>query len=646
MPLKWLRPSQIAKDPRLFVESYSRFDIKQGELADCWLLAALANLTLHNSLFCQVVPEDQSFKKDYAGIFHFRFWQFGKWVEVVIDDRLPTFNGELVFLRSTQQNEFWSALLEKAYAKLHGSYEALKGGSTCEAMEDFTGGVTELHDLDKVDMQFFKTLKDSFERQSLMGASIEPDSPDQFECRTPDGLIMGHAYSVTKVQYVDIKTPRVSGKIPLIRLRNPWGNEVEWKGAWSDESQEWQFIPQEEKNRIGLTFDKDGEFWMSFRDFVRKFSRLEICLLGPGSWNSDNQGKKCWEASVFEGEWVRGTTAGGCRNYPKTFSYNPQYRVTLEPSFNGAADCEVIVALMQKNRRAQRKMGAQSLNIGFVLYQLNETTSKIKPLPSHFFLENVSTYRCKAFINLREVTERFRLTPGTYCVVPSTYEPQEEGEFLLRIFSETKILLEENDKKIELVHAIKKVNVSPVEAELDKRVQEFFKAVAGDDLEVDWMELKNVLDFSINKDLQRCSIGPANLIQRGGFSKEICRSMVAMMDTDRSGKLGYEEFKTLWLDVCNWRRVFKEFDKGRSGMLSDFELRDALASAGYQLNCRILNVLMHRYGTKEGQITFDDFIACAVRLKCMIDMFKERDPRSTNKAIFTFDEWMEKIIFS
>ena len=33
-----------------------------------------------------------------------------------------------------------------------------------------------------------------------------------------------------------IETPRVSGEIPLIRIRNPWGNETEWNGAWSDGS--------------------------------------------------------------------------------------------------------------------------------------------------------------------------------------------------------------------------------------------------------------------------------------------------------------------------------------------------------------------------------------------------------------------------
>ena len=53
--------------------------------------------------------------------------------------------------RSVEPNEFWGALLEKAYAKLHSSYKALEGGLTIEAAVDFTGGIPELIDLTRLD---------------------------------------------------------------------------------------------------------------------------------------------------------------------------------------------------------------------------------------------------------------------------------------------------------------------------------------------------------------------------------------------------------------------------------------------------------------------------------------------------------------
>jgi calpain, invertebrate len=70
--IEWLRPKEICENPKFQVQGFSRSDIFQGEIGNCWFLAALAALAENETLFRQVVPEDNNFDDDYAGIFHFR----------------------------------------------------------------------------------------------------------------------------------------------------------------------------------------------------------------------------------------------------------------------------------------------------------------------------------------------------------------------------------------------------------------------------------------------------------------------------------------------------------------------------------------------------------------------------------------------
>ena len=83
-----------------------------------------------------------------------------------------------------------------------------------------------------------------------------------------------------------------------MRIRNPWGNEVEWKGAWSDGSDEWSSVPDDQKEEMGLTFEEDGEFWMSFEHFKKYFDDVEICNLTPDAENADDGVK--WQVKRLE----------------------------------------------------------------------------------------------------------------------------------------------------------------------------------------------------------------------------------------------------------------------------------------------------------------------------------------------------------
>uniref|UniRef100_A0A8B9IC31 Calpain 9 n=1 Tax=Anser brachyrhynchus TaxID=132585 RepID=A0A8B9IC31_9AVES len=550
VPFLWKRPGDIVKDPKFILGGATRTDICQGDLGDCWLLAAIASLTLNEKTLARVVPLDQNFGPDYAGIFHFQFWQHNEWLDVVIDDRLPTFKGRLVFLHSAEHNEFWSALLEKAYAKLNGSYEALKGGSTIEAMEDFTGGVGEMYEVKKAPDNFYEILEKALKRCSMVGCSIDTSSAAESEAKTPFGLIKGHAYSVTGIDEVSYR----GQKVRLIRIRNPWG-QVEWNGPWSDNSLEWRLVSPPEQKRLSQTALDDGEFWMKFEDFKVHFDKVEICNLTPDALEDSTAHK--WEVTIHEGSWVRGSTAGGCRNFLDTFWTNPQIKMHLTETDDGQDDCTFIAALMQKDRRKLRKFGAEMLSIGYSIY---ESPGGDGHLNKDFFRYHASKARSKTYINLREVSNRFKLPPGDYILVPTTFEPHQEADFCLRIFSEKK-----------------PPNPTPSpqateETEEEKQFRALFEQISGE-----------------------VSAKPSW--------------------TSGNGTLEFTEFKVFWEKLKKWINIFLQFDSDKSGSMSSYELRSALKAAGYQLNNYLLQLIVLRYSDEQFQIEFDDFLNCLIRLE-------------------------------
>ena len=207
--------------------------------------------------------------KDYFGIFNFRFYHLGEWSDVVIDDFLPTLEGKLIFSSSKDHNEFWPALLEKAYAKYVGNYAKLSGGSPLTAALHFCEGFSNTYETseyqDKI-QELFEDLKAAKEKSSIVTCSTHYFRDRIGKESVKLGLRTNHAYVVTGLCQIEYES--ISKNVQLIRIHNPWGCG-EWMGAWSDYSDEMKSLTSIEKEQIDADIEDDGEFYMDMNDFVK-----------------------------------------------------------------------------------------------------------------------------------------------------------------------------------------------------------------------------------------------------------------------------------------------------------------------------------------------------------------------------------------
>ena len=97
-----------------------------------------------------------------------------------------------------------------------------------------------------------------------------------------------------------------------VRLRNPWGRG-EWNGPWSERSWEWDSLSDRDKELLSVRVRNEGEFWMSFDDFAKQFSHLDLVHIGPDDWMSEPalHSKKPWRAVLARRRWRSGYNAGG-----------------------------------------------------------------------------------------------------------------------------------------------------------------------------------------------------------------------------------------------------------------------------------------------------------------------------------------------
>ncbi|XVF69785.1 hypothetical protein PTKIN_Ptkin11bG0109600 [Pterospermum kingtungense] len=425
---EWMRPAEIVERhldsrPCLFSGAANSSDVCQGRLGDCWFLSAVAVLTEVSRISEVIITPEYN----EEGIYTVRFCIQGEWVPVVVDDWIPCESlGKPAFATSRKGNELWVSILEKAYAKLHGSYEALEGGLVQDALVDLTGGAGEEIDMrspqaqiDLASGRLWSQLLRFKQEGFLLGAG-SPSGSDVHV--SSSGIVQGHAYSLLQVREVDGHK--------LVQIRNPWANEVEWNGPWSDSSLEWTDRMRHKLKHVPQS--KDGIFWMSWQDFQIHFRSIYVCRVYPPEMRYS-----------VHGQW-RGYSAGGCQDY-NSWHQNPQFRLRASGP-DASYPIHVFITLTQGvsfSRTAAGFRNYQSSHDSLMFY-IGMRILKTRGRRAAYNIYLHESVGGTDYVNSREISCEMVLEPDPkgYTIVPTTIHPGEEAPFVLSVFTKASISLE------------------------------------------------------------------------------------------------------------------------------------------------------------------------------------------------------------
>ena len=284
---QWFRVGEyFGEEPFCLFDTIEPEDVKQGNLDNCELMATLSGLAERDMMEEASAPTAGTKGKpgkrgktvrelflvqevNDAGCYALRLFVDGLPRVVVVDDYLPFKTDKhgdlkLAFAKSSKHsNELWMMLVEKAWAKVCGSYEAAEGGHVDAAILALSGGPTKtyrltdyLRDIRRVGAakeerldKLWATLDEANKKGWVTTASTPQLPADRARTLDEDGarwasvdgrgIRFGHTYTVLDARAVTLANNYTD---VILLLRNPSGKSArgaEWTGDWADDCDLW-----------------------------------------------------------------------------------------------------------------------------------------------------------------------------------------------------------------------------------------------------------------------------------------------------------------------------------------------------------------------------------------------------------------------
>ncbi|XP_067125410.1 calpain-7-like [Centruroides vittatus] len=412
---RWIRPEDISSGPKI-IELIDCFSIKQTLVSDCSFIASLAVSALYEKRFKRkiitsiIYPQNRAGEPVYnpCGKYMVKLHINGVPRKIIIDDYLPsTQNGELLCSYSSNRNEFWVSLLEKAYMKVMGGYD-FPGSNSNIDLHALTGWIPERIAINTQDPDFnkqnlFKMLHGRHSKGDVL-LSVATGELNEVEADRA-GLVPTHAYAI-----LDVK--EVMGK-QLFLLKNPWSH-LRWKGKYSEhDSASWTLRLREALKydpKSAKMFD-NGVFWIDYDSLLHFF---DVVYLN-------------WNPSLFKytycihQSWKAGT---GPAKDLYSVTDNPQY--SLEVKSPGSA-----VWILLTRHITDRDDFADNKEYITVLVYKNNGRKVYFPYDPPPFIEGIRInsphYLCKLVIPQDGDTK--------YTLIISQYEKSNTIYYTLRVYA-------------------------------------------------------------------------------------------------------------------------------------------------------------------------------------------------------------------
>ncbi|KPI90321.1 putative calpain-like cysteine peptidase putative cysteine peptidase Clan CA family C2 [Leptomonas seymouri] len=250
-------PKKQASEACLFAGAALPTDPFTGDGGDVYFCSAAAILAEHpecvHRLFRHPISAEAGRKERAVGAYHVTIGHGGWWTSTVVDEYLPaSLLGPDMGRCPYDLRKLWYPLLEKAYAKLHGSYAAIQCGDPLEALQDFTGFPTFRFDEEWAAVaetvrgslssftntpeteRLFAMIEESVNECGYMVCLNLPDEGPAEAKQVQLGMMYGSSYAVLRVvRYADYRLVQV--RCPTMRL--------DGDGLWCAESVRWRQEP-------------------------------------------------------------------------------------------------------------------------------------------------------------------------------------------------------------------------------------------------------------------------------------------------------------------------------------------------------------------------------------------------------------------